>query len=128
MGFFSVGSPKLLAPIISSSVLTQLTPNFSEILAWSLAKHVNGLYVYTHLENEQWLARGFNPKTGHNEDAATGVAAAALALALNKNLIVNQGISIDKPSQITVTFNNLKCILVGGHTQRVSCKSFNGMV
>jgi PhzF family phenazine biosynthesis protein len=118
-GVVSVGSPKLLVPIASSLLLTQLTPDFSEILAWSLANQVNGLYVYTPLNAEKWLARGFNPKTGHNEDAATGVAAAALALSLKKNLVVEQGSIINKPSQIVVTFNHPNSIFVGGKTQRV---------
>jgi PhzF family phenazine biosynthesis protein len=119
LSIFSVGSPKLLVPITNSLKLAQLTPNFSKILAWSLAQQVNGLYVYTKKDNEKWLARGFNPKTGYNEDAATGVAAAALALALQKNLTIEQGMAINKPSQIVATFNHADSIFVGGKTYLV---------
>jgi PhzF family phenazine biosynthesis protein len=114
-GVFSVGSPKLLVPLKSSALLFQLQPNFLAIKNWSQQHAVNGLYVYAAAEKPgSFHARGFNPKTGHNEDAATGVAAAALSLALKKSLLVNQGVNLKKPCQIMVEYITAQEIWVGG--------------
>lgn len=114
LGVYSVGSPKLLIPIISSDAVSQLKPSFSQILSWSFASQVNGLYVYTKKTSEKFFARGFNPKTGYNEDAATGVAAAALALCLKQNILIEQGHSLNRESEIIITYHNEKSIFVGG--------------
>ena len=114
----SVGSPKLLVPLKSSETLAGLNPNFDLIKAWSLENKVNGLYVYAQDQRQSgyFYARGFNPKTGHHEDAATGVAAAALAATLKKNIKVRQGDAINKPSLILVDYINPEEIYVGGKT------------
>lgn len=119
---FSVGSSKLLVPLSSLETLAQLTPNFDLIKKWSIANQVNGLYAY--VKNPQnashFYARGFNPKGGHNEDAATGVAAAALALALKQDITVNQGQFIQRPSKILVFYTDPENILVGGKVMLIS--------
>lgn len=113
----SVGSPKLLVPLVSSKKITELQPNFEKIIDWSNAHNINGFYVYARTAPESpntFLARGFNPKTGHNEDAATGVAAAALATCLKRNLVVEQGHCVGKPSRIVVSYVGYDEIWVGG--------------
>lgn len=97
--------------------LSNLKPNFQKILEWSLANEVNGLYVYTNdlqTASMNFLARGFNPKTGHHEDAATGVAAAALSAVFEKNIIVKQGQSLNRPCQIITKYLGEGNVLVGG--------------
>lgn len=118
-GVVSVGSPKLLIPIISTKAVTTLKPCFEKILNWSLFHGVNGLYVYARNENNKtadFIARGFNPKTGHNEDAATGVAAGALALALKQSIVVEQGQELNRPCRMNVIYLNKSKALVGGIT------------
>jgi PhzF family phenazine biosynthesis protein len=113
----SIGSPKLLIPLKSFEVFSRLNPNFAEIKAWSIQHQVNGLYVYAqHPEQSQhFYARGFNPKTGYNEDAATGVAAGALLTALPDlaEIQVDQGHFLNRPSRITVS-RNKDAIYIGG--------------
>ncbi len=113
----SVGSPKLLIPVISKKALMDLQPDFSYITTWSINNNVNGIYVYARDLNETDLfyARGFNPKTGHDEDAATGVAAGALATCFDmKHISIEQGESLGKPSMIHVTRIDEATVLVGG--------------
>ncbi len=114
----SVGSPKLLIPIQSKEALLQLEPDASFIKEWSIANQVNGLYVYATPDTAEsgvdFFARGFNPKTGHHEDAATGVAAAALAACLKKSLIIQQGDKLGFPCEIVTTYVDDEHIFVGG--------------
>src|SRR5262249_35862106 len=112
----SVGSPKLFIPLNALEALAALRPNFDFIKQWSLENQINGLYVYAQESVNPLLlqARAFNPKTGQNEDAATGVAAAALALVFKKNLIVKQGHFIRKPSQLMIIYHHPEDIYVGG--------------
>lgn len=112
----SVGSPKLLMPIASVEILAKLTPNYSEIGKWSIRNKVNGIYAYSCDEHEpdSFQARGFNPLTGHNEDAATGVAAAALAFQLKKSITVKQGAALGVPCEISVRYTSSGSLWVGG--------------
>ncbi len=112
----SVGSPKLLIPIASAEMLEKLSPNYSEIEKWSIKNKVNGIYAYSRDVNalNSFQARGFNPITGHNEDAATGVAAAALAYALKKSITVKQGSALGIPCCIDVRYENQVSLWVGG--------------
>ncbi len=118
-GVFSVGSPKLLIPVTSSDLLYKIKPNFKLLKEWSIQENVNGIYVYTpdfSKGNNSFVARGFNPKTGFNEDAATGTAAAALSLALKKDISVIQGRCLGMESLINVSYQNNSSIYVGGNT------------
>ena len=112
----SVGSPKLLVPLKSLTTLAALHPDFDFIKKWSFENRINGLYIYVQdsSENNLFSARAFNPKTGQNEDAATGVAGAALALALKKNIIIKQGQFMDRPSMLIITYHTPEEIYVGG--------------
>lgn len=108
--------------------LLELKPNYELIKKWSIENKVNGLYVYTpetHLNSSNFHARGFNPKTGHNEDAATGVAATALSLALKRNITVEQGYSINRPCCIVVTYIDANNILVGGQVTAAHLQANN---
>lgn len=113
----SVGSPKLLVPLKSLTILTQLQPNLALIKDWSLQNKVAGIYCYTtdtYHSSADFHARAFNPQTGHKEDAATGVAAAALSSVLQKSIVIEQGYFVNKPSQISVNYIDDKNIYVGG--------------
>lgn len=113
----SVGSSKLLVPIKSFDILASLTPNFGLIDKWSKQNNINGLYVYTHDIQDNALdfyARAYNPGTGHNEDVATGVAAAALSATLQRSIVVGQGIFLNSCSEIHVVYEDDETIWVGG--------------
>ncbi len=116
----SIGSPKLLIPLKYYESLATLKPDFAFIKQWSVNNNVNGLYVYTddvRDEEADFIARGFNPKGGDNEDAATGVAVGALYTALkysdSKKILVKQGEFINKPSYILASKNQNK-LFIGG--------------
>ena len=124
----SVGSPKLLIPIKSKEALLQLEPDASFIKEWSIANQVNGLYLYATPNASEsdidFFARGFNPKTGHHEDAATGVATAALATCLKKSLIIQQGDKLGCPCTIVTTYVDDEHIFVGGKTSVVPSEEY----
>ena len=115
----SIGSPKLLVPVASKKVLRELNPDFSSIKYWSIKNKINGIYVYTNDtvdEPSSFHARSFNPKSGIDEDIATGVAAAALATVLpdnNKTYIIEQGDILGKPSRIVISIEK-DTVYVGG--------------
>ncbi len=126
----SVGSAKLFIPLNSLSALMALKPNTEAIREWSIANKVQGLYVYTRevyrdakLQGNNiayFHARAFNPQGGHPEDAATGVAASALAACLKSSLIIEQGYIMQRPSEITVTYKSANEIWVGGKVKERS--------
>ena len=77
----SVSRPKLLVPLRYSTVLDSLKPDFDAL--WTLCDSlgVTGVYPFTRTRdkpNADVEARQFPLPTGFPEDAATGVAAAAL--------------------------------------------------
>ena len=118
----SVGSPKLLIPVSSTDTLANLNPNYLEIEKWSITNKVNGIYVYSADEEraDNFIARGFNPLTGHNEDAATGVAAAALSCQLKKSISVRQGHALGLFCEINVRYVSQLSIWVGGKVGEIS--------
>lgn len=93
----SVGSPKLLIPLKSPKRPETPKPQFKKIAQWSNQHGVNDFYVYAPLQEGKFTARGFNPKTGHKEDAATGVAAGALATCLKRSFTIDQDLFINRP-------------------------------
>lgn len=106
---------KTLVPLKDSQTLHNLQPNFSLIA--ELCQHLDstGLYPYApDRENPgRFFARQFPKSSGYQEDAATGIAAAALAFGLRhggqidpqqKQVIICQGQAMGRPSQIEVTF------------------------
>lgn len=119
-GVSSVGSPKLFIPVKSLENLRALQPSLSAITAYSQENNVNGIYVYTpetFSSQAHFHARAFNPKTGNTEDAATGVAAAALAGVLKRSFSIEQGHFMQCPSLIQVAYRNEQDIRVGGEVQ-----------
>ncbi len=122
----SLGSPKLLVPLKTAEILNQLKPDFDFIKKWSIENQVNGLYVYSAdaPAGIDFIARGFNPKGGWNEDAATGVAAGTLIAVLRhpkqKDFVIDQGDTMGEPSRIYVSLAVDGQVLVGGeiHEQR----------
>ncbi len=115
----SLGSPKLLVPVKSAAILKSLKPNFDLVKKWSIQHEVNGLYVYSAYapSGVDFIARGFNPKGGWNEDAATGVAAGALISILpgegQKDFVIDQGDTMGEPSRIYISLAE-DGVLVGG--------------
>jgi PhzF family phenazine biosynthesis protein len=107
----SVSRPKLLVPLRSSAALDACDPDFE--LLWHLCERygVSGFYPYTrdvrriHADLE---ARQFPLRAGFPEDAATGVAAAALAAWIAshegpdgvRQRRIAQGVKMGQPSLI----------------------------
>lgn len=109
----SIGSPKLLIPIINRKILFDMTPNLNLITQWCKNYCVNGIYAYskdTENPDSSYVGRSFNPLFSHQEDIATGVAAAALSFLINirkekleSNYIIEQGANLQKPSKIYIS-------------------------
>lgn len=83
----SVSRPKLIVPLTDWQVLDRLKPDFEAL--WSLcdSADVSGLYPFTRHTNKPKAmleARQFPVRAGISEDAATGVAAAALGAYLTR--------------------------------------------
>lgn len=116
----TIGSPKLLIPILNPEYLTALQPDFELIQKWSIQNKINGIYAYTKVGLNRFIARGFNPTSGNNEDAATGVAAGALYTALNihSKIQILQGEAIKMPSRLFVYQENNR-IFIGGQVRFV---------
>ncbi len=77
---------KTLVPIASAEILNAMTPDFSQVEALCTALDSTGLYPYAarSVEPGVFEARQFPRASGYPEDAATGIAATALATALLK--------------------------------------------
>lgn len=84
---------------------------------------VNVIYVYsndTEHPDSDYVGRNFNPLFSHQEDIATGVAAAALVFMLNlkndnkkNNFTIEQGANLGRPSQIFVSIEPEQIIIKG---------------
>lgn len=99
-----------------------MSPNYLEIEKWSIANKVNGIYAYSAYDErvDSFVARGFNPLTGHNEDAATGVAAAALSYQLKKSITVKQGNMLGLACKINVCYANQNSLWVSGKVKNTN--------
>lgn len=106
---------KTLVPLRSTSQLNSLKPNFHLVKGFCERIGSTGLYPYalSDAANQVFNARQFPKSSGYNEDAATGIAAAALSYGLLRNglvgdtekpLRVRQGWSMGCPSGISVRF------------------------
>jgi len=119
----SIGSPKLVVPVINRNILFSMTPNLDLISQWCKKYSVNGIYVYsndTEYPDSDYIGRNFNPLFSYQEDIATGVAAAALAFMLNvkndnkkNNFTIDQGTNLGKPSKIYISINPEKISITG---------------
>jgi PhzF family phenazine biosynthesis protein len=90
---------KTLVPIANADILNAITPDFAKVEDLCAALGSTGLYPYTALsvEQGQFEARQFPRASGYPEDAATGIAATALASAL-----LGHGRIADPASGITI--------------------------
>ena len=106
---------KTLIPLKSAAVLDGLRPDFRRVER--LCEHIGstGLYPYAtvDLAARMFDARQFPKSSGYPEDAATGIAAAALAFGLLENglvaaddrlIRVRQGRAMGRPSEIALRF------------------------
>jgi PhzF family phenazine biosynthesis protein len=107
---------KTLVPLKSVSILDGLKPDFGKIEQLCARIESTGLYPYAVSDRERQIvdARQFPRSSGYPEDAATGIAAAALSFGLLSNgiveaserpITVRQGRAMKRPSEIQVRFN-----------------------
>lgn len=115
---------KTLIPIKSVAALNGLSPQFDRVQSICDTIGSTGLYPYavSDLETQIFEARQFPRGAGYQEDAATGVAASALAFGLLENGLVvdaeevvevKQGFSMGCPSEISVRFRESSGDVVG---------------
>jgi trans-2,3-dihydro-3-hydroxyanthranilate isomerase len=122
----STGSPKWLVRLRGRDRLAAMRPDMAALARISEEAEVNGAYVYVsgaEAAPADILARGFNPRGGVAEDAATGAAAAALAWALRDQtqgrwLVVDQGIGLNPLNRIRVRLGQGE-IHLGGNVELV---------
>jgi PhzF family phenazine biosynthesis protein len=107
---------KTLIPLDSVAVLNELRPDFTRVERLCEQIGSTGLYPYAMIDQERQIfdARQFPKSSGYPEDAATGIAAAALCIGLLANGMVQasdraitiwQGRAMKRPSQISVRFH-----------------------
>ncbi|CAB3753891.1 PhzF family phenazine biosynthesis protein [Paraburkholderia solisilvae] len=113
----SVGSTKLLVQMKDQSALDALRPDLAAIAAWSRKQGVSGVYAYCHLHDDIYAGRNFNHLEPHLEDAATGVAAGALALALERSITLLQGDALGQPCSLMARYAD-GAVQVGGRVVR----------
>lgn len=112
----STARVKTLIPLADSAILDGLRPDFARMQQVCDRIGSTGLYPYAPSDpaNQVFDARQFPRSSGYPEDAATGIAAAALAFGLLENGLVEgsdrpirirQGRTMGRPSEITVRFS-----------------------
>ena len=112
--FHSVGSIKLMVEMDSVENLYALKPALKKILKWNKDHKVNGIYAYFKHHEGHFTGRNFNHLHPSLEDAATGVAAGALASLANDNFILNQGTHLNNPCVIKVLQLDNNLVQIGG--------------
>jgi len=115
----SVGSPKLLVEVADTNTLYGLVPDLAGITAWGRQHGVNGFYAWCRLDAGTVEGRNFNHLEPKLEDAATGVAAGALAVALGQDVLVRQGRAVAQDCLIQARIED-GAILVGGSALKKS--------
>jgi PhzF family phenazine biosynthesis protein len=111
----STSRVKTLVPLRSVAVLDALQPDFGRVEAICERIGSTGLYPYAvaDLDGQVFEARQFPKSSGYPEDAATGIAAAALTFGLLENglveagdrpIRVRQGRAVGRPSEIVLRF------------------------
>jgi PhzF family phenazine biosynthesis protein len=111
----STSRTKTLIPLKNPAILDGLRPDFDRIERICEAIGSTGLYPFavSDAQNRIFEARQFPKSSGYPEDAATGIAAAALAFGLLENgqvsaegapVRVRQGRAMGRPSEIRVRF------------------------
>jgi len=119
---------KTMVPLKNVEILNNLQPDFTRVKDICEKLGSTGLYPYTIVpgtENPvQIEARQFPKASGYPEDAATGIAAAALSYALASNgvvppgreVLVHQGRAMGYPSEIKVQLVDDGCWVGGSCT------------
>jgi PhzF family phenazine biosynthesis protein len=123
---------KTLVPLKSAALLDELKPDFSRMEGLCDRIESTGLYPYALACADEQIfdARQFPKSSGYPEDAATGIAAAALAFGLLENRLVapsdgsiriRQGRATGRPSEIIVRFRvsdgHAYGCWIGGHVR-----------
>lgn len=116
----SVGSVKLLVEVNGRDVLDALRPDLPAIASWGRAHGVSGLYAYCHLHDDVFAGRNFNHLDARMEDAATGVAAGALASLLERSVTLQQGDAIGQPCTLEARYMSGGVVQIGGRAVRGS--------
>ncbi|MCR6501310.1 PhzF family phenazine biosynthesis isomerase [Shinella sp. CPCC 101442] len=120
----STSRVKTLVPIAGVETLNELSPDFDRIEKFCESIGSTGLYPYAVIDLDEQVidARQFPKSSGYPEDAATGIAAAALAFGLLTNgmvrdpgrpILVNQGRAMKRPSLISVRLETVGSDVVG---------------
>lgn len=109
----STSRVKTLVPIKDVKTLNGLKPDFARMEQTCTTIGSTGLYPYAVVDQQQqvFAARQFPKSSGYPEDAATGIAAAALAFGLlqeglveatGQAICIQQGLAMGQPSTITI--------------------------
>lgn len=122
----SAGSPKWLVHVVDWEKLRNTKPKLQHLAEISRARGVNGAYVFATAgvpDGSNVAARAFNPAAGVNEDAATGVAAAALAWTRREDdyndwLVIDQYVGSNRSGRIRTRVTG-DCVEVGGEVRFV---------
>ena len=113
---------KTLVPVRSRAILDSIAPDFSGIADVCDAIGSTGLYPFAIVDRAAAVlaARQFPRSSGYPEDAATGIAATALASCVRQlgvtssaKVTVHQGEAMGRPSKISVTLRGDQCWLSG---------------
>jgi PhzF family phenazine biosynthesis protein len=113
----SVGSAKLLVEVADEPALYALRPDLAGIAEWSRKHGVSGMYVYCRLRDGVYAGRNFNHLDPLFEDAATGVAAGALALTLERSITLLQGDALGQPCTLLARYMG-GAVQIGGRAVR----------
>jgi PhzF family phenazine biosynthesis protein len=113
----SVGSAKLLVEVANRSVLEALRPNLEGIVSWGRKHGVSGMYVYCRVHDGVYAGRNFNHLEPRFEDAATGVAAGALAASLEQSITLLQGDALGQPCTVLARYMG-GAVQIGGRAVR----------
>ncbi len=132
---------KTLVPLKSVAILDGLRPDFSRMEPLCSRIGSTGLYPYAVFDRDRQIidARQFPQSSGYPEDAATGIAAAALSFGLLANGIVaasdrpiaiRQGRAMKRPSEIRVRFSldgaSVNGCWLSGAVQPTTCEKVSG--
>lgn len=109
----SVGSPKMLVEVPDVDTLHAMRPDLEGIVRWGAEHQISGCYAYCQPEPGLCRGRNFNHLDASLEDAATGVAAGALALHLQRDIIAEQGDMLGNPSLIHALYSG-ETVDIGG--------------